>query len=378
MKFQKPQRLGKPEQKGRLGFTLIELLVVIAIIAILIALLLPAVQQAREAARRTQCKNNLKNIGLAVHNFHDVYDALPPIVMHSEGPTFFMRILPFIEQANLHALYNGGATNPSGESTSPDQWDNKNYEIIRDDPAVGESAIQGINVYHCPTYRSPAVQRNNAGNAKGPKGDYAVVFMQARASDTRTSLVATENGWWGHHNSTNQGNRNKQKGAIITANGVGLPNNNAGRPSGHDTRRSQAKLQQKLIDIKDGTSNTAMVGEKFWPRGEWDRNCCNDNRTDGSVFNQTGSWREYNVTRNMRFALRASIEDIDSVGGGTWSDTDPTANSAARGAGFGSWHTGIVQFLMCDGSVQGISENISTEIQWRLADRNDGLPIGEF
>ncbi len=356
--------------KRRLGFTLIELLVVIAIIAILIALLLPAVQQAREAARRTQCKNNLKNIGLAVHNFHDVYDALPPLVMHSEGPTFFMRILPFIEQVQLYELYNGGATNASAEVTHPDFWDNKNYEIIRDDPSLGEGAINGINAFHCPTYRSPDVQRGG-GNAKGPKGDYAVTFMQGRGSDGNTDLQATENSWWGHHNSTNNGDRNRQKGAIMTANGVGLANTST--IGGHDSRRSQAKLNTKFRDIKDGTSNTVMVGEKFWTRGQWDAGCCGGNRSDGSVFNQTGSWREYNVARNMRFPLRTGVEDN---GSDTWND--PGATTAARGAGFGSWHTGTVQFLMCDGSVQNLSENISNIIQWRLADRNDGQVVGEF
>ena len=97
----------------RLGFTLIELLVVIAIIAILIALLLPAVQQAREAARRTQCKNNLKQIGLAMHNYHDVFNMFPPGACARPAASFginisigaFASILPYMEESNLKSLY---------------------------------------------------------------------------------------------------------------------------------------------------------------------------------------------------------------------------------------------------------------------------------
>ncbi len=355
----------------RRGFTLVELLVVIAIIGILVALLLPAIQAAREAARRTECVNNLKQLALAAHNHQDTYGALPPIVSHSEGPTFFMHILPYIEEQALFDMYRGGATHGS-ETTNVRGWDNHNARIITAMDSQWQN-IQGIPAFHCPSYRQPDVRTNQgSGNARGPKGDYAVVFMQGRATDLRTAYNQTENGWWGHHNSTSNGSINKQKGAIKTANGVGLPNLGGG--PGFDSRREQAKFQVTLNSIKDGTSNTAMLGEKHWTKGEWTRNCCNAHRVDGSVFNQTGSWREYNVTRNMRFPLRPGLEDRFG-GGGCWSSGDPRCNTAARGAGFGSVHPGVVMFALCDGSVRPITYSIDLFMQWKIADANDGEAI---
>jgi prepilin-type N-terminal cleavage/methylation domain-containing protein len=369
----------------RPGFTLIELLVVIAIIAILIALLLPAVQQAREAARRTQCKNNLKQLGLAVHNFHDTYNALPNLVNHSGGPTVFFHILPYMEQANMFQLYQGGATNASAVPTSLEEHMDTNYQIILDGGRA--ASVVGIPGYHCPSYRSAAV-RTGAGTAgsttitgvtnssRGPKGDYAAVFLYRDANHaTNPFSKCEENDWWGHHNSFDGNATARQKGALAVGKTDTIHQSLATTdPIRIRAARKQAGNRLGLRDIVDGTSNTLLMGEKYWHQGEWDRTGnLGSNNADGSVFVQDGNWQEYNVARSIRHPMSTKVSNVVN---------DDCASAAstthARGIGFGSWHTGTVQFVLADGSVRGLSENIDLTTQWKLGGRADGQPVGEF
>ena len=189
---------------GRRGFTLIELLVVIAIIAVLIALLLPAVQAAREAARRMQCVNNLKQFGLAIQNYHDVNGALPPIGMRVvlaasstlQNQSMKVRILPFIEQQPLYNSVNfsfGMSTGIAGSAPDDPQGVNTTLQVVQ------------INVFTCPsdannpnpTYNSSSYVNNmgnnpgfNGGNFDGPAyylGGVGNVSIPICPSGTNTS-----------------------------------------------------------------------------------------------------------------------------------------------------------------------------------------------
>ena len=145
-----PEQTTVSPQTPKRGFTLIELLVVIAIIAVLIALLLPAVQQAREAARRSQCKNNMKQVGLAFHNYHDTMRVFPYGVAWNDAPNWRVMLMPYLDQAPLYNSLGGVKTGNGFWSHSPGSGATIGYGSSND-------AIRNLvlNVYACPSSTLP-------------------------------------------------------------------------------------------------------------------------------------------------------------------------------------------------------------------------------
>lgn len=311
------------------GFTLIELLVVIAIIAILISLLLPAVQQAREAARRSTCKNNLKQIGLALHNYHDTYGMFPlgGTGDRDNAPrvSWHVRILPNVDQAGLYNQIDmSGATAIAVDATLSDG------RIIREIP---------MPIFTCPS-----------DSYNDPRGGYAQCnYAGSMGSQSAASSSSACNPFQVYALESLLYGKTLLKTAL----------------SGMISRHGASI---RIADVLDGTSNTIQVGETL-PA------CLDANR---------GSWSFSQSTCNAETMTLTPINEYttcDQLG-----PNRRITNSACTAhtewnysLGFKSMHTGGAHFLMVDGAVRFLSENIDhAETFQHLGGRSDGAVLGEF
>jgi len=336
------------------AFTLVELLVVIAIIGMLIALLLPAVQAAREAARRMQCQNNFKQMGLAVHNFASANNE--SIVPLTSGPltfTMWVYMWPFLEQnAHYDKIYNwrcGVASHGGGNCY------NLSRSCLSDQLTQGErDSLGSISLMQCPSRgRKPISWAGQTGNpdSVGPTSDYSpVLFYLNDAGDG----IATNNGWINHYDYNVENHHARHRGPIRVAS----HNGTTGAAATADPKNRIPR--DSLSWWADGTSNQILIGEKHVPLRDIN-NCAATTDGDCSYLLIGGSSREFSVARHAGGSANTFVKRPNDFAG-----TRPNTNLFY----WGSCHSGIVNFLLGDGAVRSISVSTPAR-EWSLSGQKD-------
>lgn len=330
-----------PSHYQRKGFTLVELLVVIAIIGVLVGLLLPAVQAARESARRMQCSNNLKQMGLAMHNYESTYKKLPSAMMGSnsrtgqpsgeqdDGYSWAVAILPFLEQSSLYSQLD--ATTRAAGIPLGTYGALKRYRSANPSNPVIPGGQTKVAVFRCPssglpdivpaTWTIPGAANAVPPNANQPCVGYATNDYKGAGGSNRGDFGVLHKLWEN-------------------------PSNTA------------------FGDITDGLSNTLLIAESTYLTG--------NNRTTPTSFEDWPIWiggpnTDESIRTNGRFSSPINCQCKPS-----------TMVLAINDDCAFSYHTGGAQFAMCDGSVHFISENLSQQTNSDLNDKNDGSVLGQW
>lgn len=307
--------------RSRKGFTLVELLVVIAIIGILVALLLPAVQSAREAARRMQCGNQLKQVSLATHNFHDTYKSFPYATRDrlegDDGDTWstgFIQLLPFLEADAMARLWDPKEPRNSTVDTDGDGWTNALLQQ------------ETIPTYLCPSMVMPSGPLDATEN----RGPSSYLFC----AGTHSPVML-------HYGAYYPGGEPGFDGAIVPVKTHIAPPAGAG---------PNHRKPTKFRDILDGTSNTFLAGETdFMPRG--------------LPSTEMGAVWAYGY---IGYAWGTTYRKLN--------DHDIPTTAGTYGC-FRSQHPGGVQFTFADGSVRFVAETIEHSVYQAASTRDQGEAV---
>ncbi|MBL8890598.1 MAG: DUF1559 domain-containing protein [Planctomycetaceae bacterium] len=330
-------------RNNRIGFTLVELLVVIAIIAVLMGLLLPAVQFAREAARNSSCLNNMRQIALATANFESAQKAFPPARFFQKQfpapgldcggnePSWFVRMLPYLEQDNLY----------------------KKWDLSRPYPEQDPTAMStALPVYLCPT-------RHSVDSANAPPVDATIVVrLPCGCNGTmQITMVGGATGdYVGNHGDPTPGANGGPNDYYYGGNGNGLIISSQARCAFRDgfLRPTTWVDRVQVSSVRDGLSNTFLIGElQVRPQD------LNTMPYNGPLFNG---------------------EDLSAfarVGGPGVPLTRTRDQAPGTILGFGSWHPGTCNFAFGDGSVRGIDTLIDTQTLGYLCNRADGQVVAD-